>query len=127
MTPWRSSPRSSSRSRTSAARYSPRSRPPAAPSSDGADAGELFDRGDAGGHLGHAVRPEGTRALGERGALDLLAGRLRGRELLQPLGDFQQLEDAHAPAVARAAAAGAAAGAVKDATLERCDRFRIHA
>jgi hypothetical protein len=49
----------------------------------------------------------GVRALGERCALDLLAGRLRGGELLEPLGHFQQLEDADAPAVAVATAAGA--------------------
>ena len=52
-------------------------------SSDGADAGELFDRGEAGGDLGDAVVPERAHALGQRGALDLLARRLRGGELLE--------------------------------------------
>src|SRR4051812_19524605 len=84
--------------------------PPARPSG-GADADELFDRRDAGRELREAVVPHRPHALLDGGALDLLARRLGGGELLEPLAHREQLEDADAAPIARAATAGAPAGA----------------
>src|SRR4051794_6541938 len=47
------------------------------------DAGELFDGRQARGDLRQAVVPERAHAVRQRGALELLAARLRRRETLQ--------------------------------------------
>src|SRR5256712_4279326 len=83
------------------------------------DAGELFDRGQAGGDLGDAVVPEGAHAVLDRGALDLLAARVLRGERLQGLGHLEQLVDADPPLVAGLVAARAAALAVERHSVGR--------
>src|SRR5205814_2860021 len=55
-----------------------------------ADARELFDGGESGGDLQHAVVPHRLHARGDRSTLDLFATRLGGRELLELLAHRQQ-------------------------------------
>src|SRR5690348_3841738 len=88
------------------------------------DAGELFERGQARRDLRDAVVPEGRHALGDRGALELLAARLHGRQLLQRLAHDQKLEDADPALVAGLAAARAAALAVERHAVARSQHGR---
>src|SRR6476646_5384480 len=83
------------------------------------DAGELFERGEPGGDLGEAVVPERPHALFDRGALDLLAARLRGGHRLEVLAHHEQLVDADPALVAGLAAAGTAFLAVEDDAVRR--------
>src|SRR5579884_652388 len=73
--------------------------------SDRADAGELFGGRDAAQHLLDAVLPHRPHALFAGRAGDLLAGCLLGGELLEPFAHLEELEDAHAAAVAGLTAA----------------------
>src|SRR5881392_1439268 len=75
--------------------------------SGGADPGELFDRRDARGDLADAVLPHRLHPLADGRALDLLARRLLGGELLEALAHREQLEDSDAAAIAGLAATGA--------------------
>src|SRR5215212_2993391 len=79
-----------------------------------ANAGELFDRRQAGGHLGEAVVPERPHALADRGALDLLAAGVPHGQALELLRHGEQLVDADPALVARLVAARAALLAVED-------------
>src|SRR3989442_2034784 len=78
------------------------------------NAGELFDRGQAGGDLRQAVVPEGSHALADRRPLDVLAARLRDREALELLAHGQELVNADPPLVAGLVASRATLLAVED-------------
>src|SRR5690348_17120827 len=78
---------------------------------DRGDAGELFERGEAGEGLLDAVGPQCAHTARHRCPLELLVARLAGGERRELLVHLEDLEDADPALVAGLAAANAAVAA----------------